>query len=523
MEKYSDRTRLDNSKKNIKFATIFQLSAAGLGFVERAFFINYLSSEYLGLKGLIMSILMVLTITEYGISSSLAYYLYKPLVNEDIAKIKATIRYIRKVYNTLTLFVLILGFALLFIFPTIANTSDIDSFKLRMYFIIYLIGTAISLKFSYHAIIIQAAQKQYITTIYISSAQLIQLVLQIFVLIFTQNFYLYALMFALSNGLKFVFVRKKSLSMFEFLKGKKKNFPSLDLLTLKKIKKDTMVLIFHKMNFSITMTIECVLMSYILGASVLGIFTNYQLVILGLASGIAILQKSFESSIGNLCTLESVEHAYTWFLKINHVCSLSIAFLCCLLFSGFTLFFKIVYPKAAYFDVTTTALIVLTQYFLYKRLIVTIFESSYGIFSQDKIKPFLQTFLSIILSYLLCIKFGVKGIFSGIIISEILTSTWIEPYKVHKLKFKKSLKPYYIDFAKNLFIMIVSASITYYLSTKFTTHPIIDFIIIQIINIVSFILVLSIVFPENGKSIIKWIFKKHKKEDQLSAYIDKIK
>lgn len=520
MDNFSDKSRIANSKKNIKVATIFQLSAALLGFIERAFFINYLSSELLGLKGLIMSILMVLTITEYGISSSLAFYLYKPLVNNNTEKIKSLIRYLRKVYTSIAIAVFVFGIALLPVFPTIANTTNIAPNTLRSYFLIYLIGTTISLRISYHAIIIQADQKQYITTFYISTAQILQLFAQIFVLVFTQNFYLYALMFTLANGTKFIFVKHRSETLFPYLKDKTETFKKLPKEILCKIKKETIVLIFHKMGFSITMSIECILLSYLLGASTLGIFTNYQLVILGIATGMAFMQKSFESSIGNLCTLETKEKAYEWFLNINHVYSLSFGYLIVLLMALFLPFFHLFYPKAETFDYITTFLISLSLYFFYKRLIVSIYESSYGIFYQDRFKPFLQTFISLTLAIILGKKFGARGIFSAIIISELTTSTWIEPYMVFKHGFKTSSKLYWIDYLKNAFIVGATAAISYFVTEPMNLDPLISMVMNFLITTISYIIILSIIFPKNGKSIIQWLLRKNKGKKNITNFMD---
>lgn len=518
MREFSDTERIANSKKNIKVATIFQLTAATLGFVERAFFINYLSSELLGLKGLIMSILMVLTITEYGISSSLAFYLYKPLVKNNQEKIKSLIKFMRRVYNTLTVVILLFGLLLLPIFPTIANTQTIDANSLRLYFLIYLIGTSVSIKYSYHAIIIQADQKQYITTFYVITAQILQLIFQITILVFTQNFFLYALMYALANSLKFMFVKKTARKLFPFLKCKSRTIKNLQKETLDSIKKETRILIFHKMGFSITMTIECVLLSLFLGASVLGIFTNYQLVILGLATGVAFFQKSIESSIGNLCTVDSKQKAYDLFLKINHVYSLCFGYMTVMLISMFNPFFNLFYPKAETFDFITTLFISLTQYFFYKRLIVSIYESSYGIFYQDRFKPFIQTFLSIALAILFGRSYGARGIFGAIVLSELLTSTWIEPYMVHKYGFERSQKAYWVDYIKTVLILTLSAVITYYITNQIELNAILNLLYNWVITSVSYFILISIFFPKNGKAIINWVTKKNKNSKIFNNY-----
>ena len=501
----SDTARIDNSKRNIKFATIFQLSSAVLGFVERYFFILCLSSEYLGLKGLITSILMVLSITEFGISSSLAFYLYAPLVNKDTEKIKSLNQYIRKIYHQITLIVLFLGLAFLPFIPSVANTTHIAPYEIRLYFLIYLLGTVAYLLNSWHAIIIQADQKQYITTTIISVAQMAQLLVQIAILLLTKNFYLYAGAYALSNGTRYLVARSKAFSMFPYLKGSKAKI--LDSKFTNEIHKNIKALIIHRMGFSITMAIECILLASMLGAATLGCFTNYQLVILGLATGIAILQKSFESSIGNLCTTEAPSYCYAWFNKINHVFSLGVGYCIILLIISFSTFFSLVYASAEIFPFKTTFLICMTQYLVYKRMIATVYESAYGIFYQDRFKPILQTLLSIVFSFLLCRYYGAAGIFAGIIISELLTSTWIEPYMVHKYGFHESMKPYWIDFIKNFSLLIISSLCAHYIMGTLHLSPFFTFLAGVAVATISYVLVMFLFFPQNAKRIFQWILR----------------
>jgi hypothetical protein len=176
----------------------------------------------------------------------------------------------------------------------------------------------------------------------------------------------------------------------------------------------------------------------------------------------------------------------------------------------FNPFFNLLYPKAETFDYTTTLLISLTQYFYYKRLIVTIYESCYGIFYQDRFKPFIQSFLSIALAIVLGKLYGACGIFGAIILSELFTSTWIEPYMVHKYGFEKSQKAYWIDYIKNLIIIAFSAAITYFLSNLIELNAILNLVFNWMCSTISYFILLSIFYPKNSKSILNWITKKNK-------------
>jgi hypothetical protein len=189
-----------------------------------------------------------------------------------------------------------------------------------------------------------------------------------------------------------------------------------------------------------------------------------------------------------------------------------------MLISMFNPFFNLFYPKAETFDYFTTLLIALTQYFYYKRLIVTIYESSYGIFYQDRFKPFIQTFLSITLAILLGKMFGACGIFGAIVLSELFTSTWIEPYMVHKYGFKQSQKAYWLEYFKNIIILAMCAFITYFVTNSLVLNALLTLVMNWVVTTISYFVLLSVVYPKNGKTIINWLFKKNKPVKIFSDY-----
>ncbi|MDE7288366.1 MAG: sugar translocase, partial [Oscillospiraceae bacterium] len=60
-------SRTKSTLKNLVTALIGQLSVMIIGFFARAFFLKYLSEEYLGLNGLFTNILTILSLVELGV------------------------------------------------------------------------------------------------------------------------------------------------------------------------------------------------------------------------------------------------------------------------------------------------------------------------------------------------------------------------------------------------------------------------------------------------------------------------
>ena len=71
-----------NSIKNIATSIGTTIILALLGFFTRKIFIDSLGEEYLGLNGLLLNIIGMLSLVEGGIGTSIVYNLYKiPLTN----------------------------------------------------------------------------------------------------------------------------------------------------------------------------------------------------------------------------------------------------------------------------------------------------------------------------------------------------------------------------------------------------------------------------------------------------------
>ena len=72
-------SRTKNSLRNIAISLLTYLIIVLLQFINRVVFVKCLPVEYLGMNGLFSNVLSLLSLTELGIGTSIAYSLYKPL------------------------------------------------------------------------------------------------------------------------------------------------------------------------------------------------------------------------------------------------------------------------------------------------------------------------------------------------------------------------------------------------------------------------------------------------------------
>ena len=80
-------SRIKNVTRNTIFSFMNNFLSNLINFINRTLFIYLLSAEYLGLNGLFINVLGVLSLADLGISSAITFSLYKPIATHDNKKI----------------------------------------------------------------------------------------------------------------------------------------------------------------------------------------------------------------------------------------------------------------------------------------------------------------------------------------------------------------------------------------------------------------------------------------------------
>ena len=97
------------AKKGLIFGGINYAFNFILPFIARTIIIYELGDSYVGLGSLFSSLINVLNVTELGLGSSLAFLLYKPLVDKDTDKVKAILNFARKCFFVIGIIILLIG------------------------------------------------------------------------------------------------------------------------------------------------------------------------------------------------------------------------------------------------------------------------------------------------------------------------------------------------------------------------------------------------------------------------------
>lgn len=501
-KKNKDKELIYNASRNVALGTIGLIVVSVFGLLERRVFSDHLSSDFLGLNSLFSSILNVLSLAEMGFGSALAYYLYAPLAKRDETRIRVLVNYLKKAYSMVGLLVGGIGILITPFLGIIAKT-DIPINQVQLFYVIYLLGIVGGYFFSYSAIVLEADQNLYLQSIIESSFRIIQYSIQMLVLFLTESYLIYITVYAVSNIINYllikIFVNKKYGFLTIRIKGEK-----LDKETKKSLIKDIKGLLLAKTGQILSNNVDTLLLSTLAGLAVLGNYSYYSLIFIGIGSVTNLIFSSFNASIGHHCALESKMSSYIWFRKLTNYYILIMGLVFTVTGIIINPLLKIMYPNSDLFSPFTVFLFVFTRFLTTIRHIPRSFEQSYGIFYQDRFKSTLDLIINFISSLILFYFIGYNGIFLGSIISYFLSYFWIEPVTLFRYPFKSFPKTgYWVSLIKGLIIFTLTFIIGTIVSHYIYNNNLFTFIIICIISIGIFLLFSLLFMPKVCISIIK--------------------
>ncbi|SCI71424.1 lipopolysaccharide biosynthesis protein [Intestinibacter bartlettii] len=480
----NDNSRVLNSVRNILTGFLGQFITLITGFVSRTVFIQCLATEYLGVSGLFTNILSVLSLAELGIGTAINYALYKPLAEKNEEEVSRYMNFYSKAYIVIGIVIFVIGIVLLpFLKYLIKDAPDIKE-NLNLIYLIYLTNTSIGYFFAYKISLINADQRNYIVAAINYVAVVLQAIVQIVVLLLTKNFLLYLMVqfiFSIAQNLVIHFTANK---LYPFLKKNKE----LKLNKNKKMKliSDIRDLMINKLSGILVNNTDNLIITYFKGLSIVGICSNYNLLI-GIIN--TVLLQFFNgvlASLGNLNAIETREKREKYFRIMNFAnfwmfgfCTICII---TLINDVITIWIGTEYllPNSIKYVLAANFYIIGMQNSVWS------YKVTSGIFKQGRFILAIMAMINLVLSIILGNRWGLFGVLFATTIARLCTNVWYDPYAVYKIAFKKSPKSYYFEYIKNIIIMLATLYVVNFITNRWITmdNIYINFIIKLLICII---------------------------------------
>ena len=401
-----------------------------VGFVCRIIFVRTLAADYLGVSGLFTNILSMLSLAELGISSAITFALYKPLAENNEAKVASIMNYYRKAYTTIGCFVAVVGLAIMPFLNIIITDPPAIEESIYLLYLLYLANTAISYFFSYRQALLTASQRQYIVTGYNYVITIAQSVLQT-VWLLTTHRYIGYLLIQIIGGITYnVWVSAKAAKDYPYIKNR-------DAEPLSKEERRSLfinikALAINKISGVLVNSTDNIAITYFTGLKSVGFASNYTLFSSTLDAMVTLLFNSMTGSVGNLNATSDQKTRYSFFKALNLAnfwlygwAAIGMVFV-----SGDLV--RCFYGDLYVLPMRVPLILAANLFTIGMLHAMYTYKSTLGLFRYGQYILIFTGIINVLLDILFGRLWGTFGIYLATLAARLCTNLWYEPYAVYR-------------------------------------------------------------------------------------------
>ena len=496
---------MGNRKKmavmNVFSAIMYYVANSIIGFVNRKVFTVYLGSELLGLNGLVVSVISMLSLLELGVASSIGYSLYKPLEEKNYGEVKAIMQLFSRLYRYIGIAVAVIGLVLIPFLPFFVKTTIDQSYVVTVY-LIFLLDAVLSYFLAYRRTIIVSAQKDYINKNADTFLYIVTGILQIVIICGWKNYIASLIIKLIFTVLNNLYLYIKAGKMFPYLNDKNLH-GEIEKEVKDKIVYNVKALFVIKIASYCVVGTDNILLSAFADLTAVAIYSGYTLII-GIINNL--FNRSFgyiTANIGNYLIGHNKEDIYQFYKKLNFLNYLITSYTSIALLVLLNEFIGKIWLGDDYiFPLAAVAVLVFNNYLRFCTQAAEAFRGAAGLYSPRPFVKYLALLeggvnlvVSIALAYFA--KLGIYGIFLGTSVSttiSIASVAWIN----YRFLFEKKLKLFYSRFFWYLLWAMISGAASMLLFKGLHTGYTVVNILIGLV--VSFVVPFGVNFLVFGRS-----------------------
>lgn len=461
-------SRTQKTFLNARVNFIFYFLTLIIAFVSRKIFLSNLGNDFIGLTGTLYNILGFLNLAELGISTSIAFLLYKPIFVKDQQQINEIISVFGFIYSVIGKIILTIGVIISCFLPLIFEKTTMPLGIIFFAYYAFLSSSLLSYFINYKQILLGADQRNYVITGYYQSSLIIKNLLQLIVCYYTHNYYIWVGVELIFSILYCILLNWKIYQVYPWLKadlklGKKlfRKYPEI-------VTKTKQVFV-QRIAFTIlTQTTTPLIYAYSTLQTV-ALYGNYMILIERGANLINMTMSGANAGIGNLIAEGNKPRIISVFWELR-------AFRYWMAFNLVFSFYYFIEPfirlwlGAEYIMERYVLIIILINIFIGQtRIVVMGFLNGYGLF-KDTWSPIVEAALNIGTAIVLGNSWGIGGVLLGTTASLLLIICLWKPYFLYKEGFKSSVKSYW--YKTSIYFIL---SMGGWLILHLTIIPMIDF------------------------------------------------
>ncbi|MBM6999498.1 PqqD family peptide modification chaperone [bacterium] len=433
-------SRTRHSARNATVSVASRVVAILAGYAVRIVFTHTLSATYVGLNGLFLDIINILSLSELGIETAITFALYGPVAAGDEAAQRDVMALYARLYRGVAVAVTLLGLAVMPLLPRlIADYALIDD--IRLIYLLYLANAAVSYLFVYKRTIIEAHQMRSVSVLYRNGFLLLQYALQVVALLVWHAFLPYLVAAIACTIAGNVALSRRADRMYPFLRAGRPRPLAAGLR--RSIARDVRALLLTKVGTVAVNGTDNLVLTYFCGIVTTGVYSNYYLVIGSVRQLIEEAFRGIAASVGNLgvtADADRVERVLRATL-LAAVWGFGIAAIC--LYELLSPFVGLSFGNSYVFGGDVLLVLCVNFFVMGLRLPTDIFHDALGLFWYDRWRGLAEAVVNLAVSVALAARVGAIGVFVGTLVASVLTSSWIEPWIVYRRRLGRTSRPYF--------------------------------------------------------------------------------
>ena len=472
-----------NFFKNMLLGSLGQVLTVIFNFAVRTVFIYTLSEAYLGINGLLASVLSVLNLANLGIDAAVIYAMYKPVAENDVEKTKSLLQFYRTAYRLIGCLILVLGFAVLTpLLPYLIKGST-DLVDIRFVFWLYLLETASSyLFFAYCSGLLIANQKNYVISVVDYGVQFCKAAVQIVLLLALRrtprtSFYVLTAVGLVFGVLRNLLIRRRVFQIYPWARDL--NAKPLSSEEKKGIYKNLVGMSTNNICRVLNDGIDSAIVSAFIGLSATGIFSNYLSIKTYVLQFLKIVFHPLTAGVGNLCAVESDEKKLDFFRSLQFTCFWIYGFCAICFWTLLDSFIVGVWLHDTRWLLPPAAVFLISFNFLIEGLArsVIVFRDANGLYWQTKYRYIFSSVFNAVTSVVLAgpMKLGVLGALLGTSASLVIMISY-DPVLVYRHVFRKPAGEYYRMYFLELALVLLTGGLVAFLCRAFSAYTVGSFL-----------------------------------------------
>ena len=456
--------RLKNIFRNSSFSLLSQFVLITVGFFSQRVMNFVMGEALIGMNSVISNIIAILSVSELGIASAIAFHLYEALAIHDEEKIVSLMNLYRRAYFIFAAVIAILGTCIMPFVHLFLKENVFSLSYVRFIYMLWLIRTVLSYLLSYKKSLLIADQKEYIVSIVTLTMNLLNYGAIIIIIMLFQNYQLALSLNIIIEAILNIWIIRYVNKKYPFLRQHHRL--SSDKNTIDMLLKDIKNIFISRLASKLLVSTDNLILSSFISVAIVGRYANYSMIIQSVMNVALALSNTLQPSIGNMFTDKDADKNYQVLRQITFLFFLLASICSAGSMSLMTRFVTDFWLSDSYRLEPPVVICCVINLFLFLiSLPITAMISASGMFEKERNISILYASVNLVLSLLLVKPLGITGVLLGTSASYLVQIVF-RIYIFFRFYLQKNTLKYIADILQYGILTFVQASGTYYVITR---------------------------------------------------------